>query len=250
ASDVYQANALADRMNAVASQTSTVILYKDDKYGEDLAIDTYAALDGAVAAATKTHSYTVYPDQQQLLNEIASVLGEVIGVDQPETVVIVGTSEATAIILSYLSAAADINPQLIPQEFILSHGAVPSMPVTINTAQGDPTKQLLYAIQEGLAPIIFDENNFTAFNIRYKIKFNDQDAITTSSLSYDSLLVIAFAMAAIPSGEPITGANIAAQMPKLVDPGGTFINFSGGTAFISQAVNALSAGNTVDLQGV
>ncbi|HLT39195.1 MAG TPA: hypothetical protein VK034_23080, partial [Enhygromyxa sp.] len=118
------------------------------------------------------------------------------------------------------------------------------------TAQGDPTKQLLYAIQEGLAPIIFDENNFTAFNIRYKIKFNDQDAITTSSLSYDSLLVIAFAMAAIPSGEPITGANIAAQMPKLVDPGGTFINFSGGTAFISQAVNALSAGNTVDLQGV
>src|SRR5690606_41046714 len=59
ASDVYQANALADRMNAVASQTSTVILYKDDKYGEDLAIDTYAALDGAVAAATTTHSYSV-----------------------------------------------------------------------------------------------------------------------------------------------------------------------------------------------
>src|SRR5690606_22164792 len=114
-----------------------------------------------------------------------------------------------------------------------THGAVPSMPITINNAPNDPTKQLLYAIQEGMAPIIFDENNFNAFNIRYKIKFNDQDAITTSSLSYDSLLVIAFAMSAVPDGEPITGANIAAQMHKLVDPNGTFINFSGGTAFIS-----------------
>jgi len=124
------------------------------------------------------------------------------------------------------------------------------MPTTVNNAPDDPTKGLLYSIMEGVAPIIFDESNFAAFNIRYKIKFNDQEAITTSSLSYDSLLTIAFAMSGIPEGEPITGANIAAQMGKLVDENGTFINFSGGTGFISTAVNALSTGDSVDLQGV
>jgi ABC-type branched-subunit amino acid transport system substrate-binding protein len=250
ASDVYQANAMGDRLNAIASQQSTVILYKNDAYGSDLAADTYARLSGGLASATKTYAYSVFADQAQLLDEIASVLGPVIANDQPQTVVILGTSEATAIILSYLQAAAQIDPQLIPQRFIMSHGAVPSMPVTIQAAPNDQTRQLLYTIMEGVAPIIFDQNNFAAFNIRYKIKFNDEDAITTSSLSYDSLLVAAFAMAAIPEGEAITGANMAAQMSRLVDTDGTFINFSGGTSFISQAVNALSTGGSVDLQGV
>ena len=44
-----QANALADRMNDVASLNSTVIVYKDDSYGTDLATDTYAELDGPLA---------------------------------------------------------------------------------------------------------------------------------------------------------------------------------------------------------
>jgi hypothetical protein len=249
ASDVYQANALADRMEAIASQESTVILFKNDAYGTDLTVDAYGALSGPLQAATKTHSYQVYPTMDELQNEIATVLGPVVGVDQPETVVIVGTSEAALIMLIYLQVASQIDPALIPQRFILTHGAVPSMPVAVNNAPNDPTKNLLYSIMEGVAPIIFDEQNFTAFNVRYKIKFNDQDAITTSSLSYDSLLVIGFAIAGIPAGEPITGANIAAQMPRLVDKDGTFINFMG-TAFISQAVNALSTGGSVDLQGV
>ncbi len=250
ASDIYQANALADRMNAVASQTSTVILYKDDAYGNDLAADTYAALSGPVASATKTYAYTVYPDMDDLLNEIAGVLGPVVADDQPQTVVIIGTSEAALIMLSYLQVAGQIDPLLIPQKFIMSHGAIPSMSTTVNSAPDDPTKQLLYAIMEGVAPIVFDEENFAAFNIRYKIKFNDQDAITTSSLGYDSLLATAFAMSAIPEGDPVTGPNIAAQMGKLVDANGTAISFSGGTSFISQAVNALSTDNTVDLHGV
>jgi ABC-type branched-subunit amino acid transport system substrate-binding protein len=250
ASDVYQANAMGDRMNAIASEQSTVILYKDDIYGNDLAEDTYARLSGPLGAATKTYAYTVFADPEDLQDEIAEVLGPVIANDQPETVVILGTSEATAIILIYLQAASQIDPQLIPQKFIMSHGAVPSMPVTVQTATDDPTRQLLYSIMEGVAPIIFDESNFAAFNVRYKIKFNNEDAITTSSLSYDSLLVAAFAMAAIPEGEAITGTNMAAQMSRLVDADGTFINFSGGTSFISTAVNALSTGGSVDLQGV
>ena len=250
ASDVYQANALADRMNAIASLDSTVIVYKNDAYGTDLTVDAYAALSAPLMAATKTYPYQVHADMEDLLDEIAALLGPIVANDQPETLVIVGTSEATAIILTYLAVASQINPQLIPERFIMTHGAVPGMTTTINSAPNDPTRQLLYSLMEGVAPIIFDETNFNAFNIRYKIRFNDQDAITTSSLTYDSLLVIGFAMAAIPDGEPVTGANIAAQMHRLVDKSGPLINFSGGTSFIATAVNALSTGNSVDLRGV
>ena len=250
-SDVYQANALADRMNAVASQTSTTILFKNDAYGNDLAIDAYGALDGALANNTTTYAYNVFADQQDLLDEIGTVLGQVLAQPTPpETVVIVGTSEAAAIILTYLQTAAQINPALIPQKFIVSHGAVPAMIDAVNLAPDEPTKGALYALMEGVAPIIFDEENFNAFNIRYKIKFMDQDAITTSSLSYDSTLVAAFGIAAIPDGDPITGSNIAAQMEKLVDQDATLISFSGGTAFIDTAVNNLTAGNPVNLKGV
>jgi len=249
ASDVYQANALADRMNAVASTTGTVILYKNDAYGNDLAADAFAKLSPSLTANTKTYAYNVFADMDELQGELGTVLAPVIANDQPETVVIVGTSEAALIMLMYLQIASEIDLALMPQKFILTHGAVPSMPTTVNNAP-EPAKPLFYAIMEGVAPIIFDENNFAAFNIRYKFRFNDQDAITTSSLSYDSLLVAAFAMSAIPAGEPITGANIAAQMGKLVDPNGAVISFSGGTTFISTAVNALTTGNAVNLQGV
>ena len=250
ASDVYQANALADRMDAVASETSTVVLFKDDAYGNDLVADAIAALGDPIAAVTKTYSYEVPPDMDDLVDEISSVLGPVVANDAPETVAIVGTNEAALIILTYLQVAASIDPLLIPERFILTHGAVPSMPTAISNAPDNASRQLLYDVMEGVAPIIFDEQNFAAFNIRYKIKFNDQDAITTSSLSYDSLLVIAFAMATVPEGEAITGARIAEGMARLVDADGTLISFNDGTDFIRAAVNALSAGSSVDLKGV
>ena len=39
-------------------------------------------------------------------------------------------------------------------------------------------------------------------------------------------------------------------MDKIVDKDGTFVNFSGGTAFIDEAVNNLTAGNNIDIKGV
>jgi hypothetical protein len=102
---------------------------------------------------------------------------------------------------------------------------------------------------EGVAPVVFDPINYGAFNIKYKIAFNDADPITTSSLSYDAMMVTAFAMAAIPAGDPITGNAIAANMSKLVDAdNGVVIDF-GVQGFIDDAVTALTVG-TVDLKGI
>lgn len=266
-SDVFQAEAIAARLPAVPDEKlgglplgpldfdNMVIVHKNDAYGEDLATDIVTELsevDPGLAGVTQVFGYDVPLDVADLQAEVGALLGPIAGgANPPEVVVIVGTSEAQAIILIYLSLTQQLNPPPPFPYFVVSHGAVPAMQYTISpgaTMLGLPVQGLLYSYMEGVAPIIFDEENYTAFNIRYKVKFNNQDAITTASLSYDALLVTAFAMSAIGDGE-ITGTNIAAQMGKLIDPAGTSVNF-GNDMFITTAVNALSVGGTVDLKGV
>ena len=124
----------------------------------------------------------------------------------------------------------------------------------VNAVSDDAVKMLLMPNVEGVAPDVLDPQNFAAFNIRYKIRFNDSDAITASSLGYDAAMVTIFAMSAIPQGEPVTGAAIAANMAKLVDAGGAKVSFDDvdGTelVFIKKAHNALVSAKTVDLKGV
>ncbi len=264
-SDVYQAEALADRLEVVPDEKlaalplgplvfdNMVIVHKDDYYGGDLATDVLSHLPGPLQGATDVYEYSVPLVTEDLLTEIGALLAPIAGgANPPEVVVIIGTSEAQAIILTYLQLAQTLNPPPPFPYFVVSHGAVPAMQYTISpgaTAAGLQVQGALYSYMEGVAPIIFDPDNYNAFNIRYKVKFAGQDSITTASLSYDALLVTAFAMAAIPAGDPITGPNIAAQMGKLVDPAGTFVSF-GDDMFITQAVNALTVGGTVDLKGV
>ena len=59
-------------------------------------------------------------------------------------------------------------------------------------------------------------------------------------------------MCTVAADADVTGAAIAAAMPKLVDPDGEFISFSGSDlSFIGDARNALATeGGSVDLQGV
>ena len=173
---------------------------------------------------------------------------------RPRSSWLVGTSETAAFILGYLQAIAVMEPPPYPR-FVLSHGGLATLPDLIKhpmVIDDDALQMLLYAIIEGVAPEIFDQENFAAFNTRYMLKFDDENALTTSSLSYDATLVALMAAAAIPDGEPVTGANIAAQMHRLVDSNGTFVSFGPeiDTTFIKTAVNTLTAGGSVDLKGV
>ncbi len=126
----------------------------------------------------------------------------------------------------------------------------------INTppANNDRLKMALIPNVEGVAPDSLDPANFAAFNTRYKIRLNDVDASLASSLGYDAAMVTIFAMAAIPEGDPVIGAAIAANMAKLVDVNGTKVSFDevDGTdlLFIKKARNALVSAKTVDLKGV
>lgn len=257
ASDIYQANAIADRVEAIAQDTdNVVIVHKNDLYGTDLAADAFALMGGSVNI-TDVFPYDVQLDPEAPIVDVENIIANTLftdGGNPPEIIVLVGTSELIAFVLGYLQAAVVQQPPAIPR-FVFSHGAVATMPDTIkfpDIIDDDATQMLLYSIMEGVSPSIFDPENFAAFNTRYFLKFDEENIITTSSLAYDSALVTLFAMSAIPDGEPITGANIAAQMDKLVDPGGTFISFGPDidTTFIQTAFNALSTGGTVDLKGV
>lgn len=258
ASDVYQAHAIADRLEALTpGDENVVIVNKNDQYGNGLAADTFA--NAGSVDITDVLAYDV--DLENPLEPIVDIEDHIAntiftdgGANPPEVIVLMGTSETAAFILGYLQAISIMQPPPYPR-FVLSHGSVPAIPDLIKhpmVIDDDALQMLLYASIEGIAPEIFDQENFAAFNTRYMLKFDDENALTTSSLSYDSALVTLMAAAAIPDGEPVTGANIAAEMGRLIDPNGTLISFGPeiDTTFIKTAVNTLTAGGSVDLQGV
>lgn len=275
-SDVYQANGFVDRMVAL-QPARLLVLYKDDAYGQGLVNAMQTQLVADLAPATVFFAAYENPasfggDTMALLDSYGLVLGAALtqpGVAQAQAaydspddhytdVVVLGTSEMEALVTSYVSIWAQLFAFAPLPRFTVSHGAVPSMErtvqnlgVTPNTEPLAPLRPLLHANLEGISPNVFDPDNFAAFNIRYKIAFGNQDALTSSSLSYDATLAALFAAVTVPGSQEITGAAIADGMASLEDPRGLPVSFGGvGLQFIQTARNALASGNTVDLQGV
>jgi ABC-type branched-subunit amino acid transport system substrate-binding protein len=261
-SDVYQANAVADRVLDIDMPpvTRLALLHKEDAYGNGIASDVVERLMVPLGNGLTVHPY---PDPTTLsMAELMIAYGTIVsqawgaqGDPHPDTLVFAGTSEIASLVLLVLNLWNSTNPPVPLPRLIVTHGAVPSMEDIINhPSTPDPLKQPLMGVLEGTAPVVFDPQNFASFNARYKAVFNDTDAITASSLSYDAGMVVMFAMAAIPMGDPITGAAIRDNIAKLQDPMGTKVSFDdvdGLTlTFIKTAHNALVTDKTVDLKGV
>jgi len=257
-SDVYQANALADRVLQLdPTATRVALLGKADAYGKGIISDVTKRLSKLLGAGFKTFEYPdpVSKTPDEIANEYAAILGAAWGTKDmhPDTLLFAGTSEVAGLVLGTMNVWGSENPLPPAPRFIVTHGAVPSMEGIVKAAP-DAVKPVLMANLEGVAPDILDPQNYESFNIRYKLRFNDTEAITTSSLAYDAALVTIFAMSAIPQGDPVTGAGIAKNVEKLVDGDGTKVSFGDvdGTEllFIQKARNALISGGTVDLRGV
>jgi len=259
ASDVYQANALADRVLALTNPVAAkvAILGKDDSYGNGIISDMTKRLGPLLLAGFQTWAYpdpaTLTPDELKM--QYALILGEAWGPKgmHPDTMLFAGTSEVANLVLGTMSAWGAENPLPAPPRMIVTHGAVPSMESMVNAAPM-ASKGLLMQILEGVAPVIFDPQNFEAFNLRYRLRFDGLDSITAGSLSYDAAMVTILGIAAIAQGEAITGATIAKNMARLVDKKGTAVSFGDvdGTTltFIETAHNALITNKNVDLKGV
>ncbi|MEM7154302.1 MAG: ABC transporter substrate-binding protein [Myxococcota bacterium] len=273
--DVFQGNALIDRLTADydPAPARLLVLNKDDAYGNELqqqiAADLVTDLAPAEVYFANYPGPETFGSKEELLSSYGTVLGQALaqaGIatsamdydsadDHYTHVLIIGTSEAEALILSYMSAWGQLYNFAPLPLFTVTHGAVPTMEDIVNSAAAIPELAmvwpLLQAQMRGTSPNIFDAENFTAFNIRYQINFNDEEALTSSSLAYDAALAAMFAMVTIPAGEEITGTGIANGMAALNDPKGAEISFGDApNVFIQDARNILAAGNTVDLQGV
>lgn len=283
APDTYQANGIIDRMTerrAEAVETRMerlLILAKDDAYGTGLLAGVQTQLE-ALLPADRVHIATYenpasFDTQEELLASygatIAGAFGALPGTftdreDHYTDILFMGTSETQALLYAYFSGWATLqvappDPSPALPRFTFSHGSVPELERMINeigptpgTEALEPLKPVINGNIEGVSPIIFDTDNFTAFNIRYRIRFNNEDALTSAALSYDAALATFFAMSAVPGDQQIQGSDIATAYNDLMDPGGTAVSFSGATlAFISEARNAMAVdGGSVDLQGV
>jgi hypothetical protein len=257
-SDVYQANALADRVLELEPAAAKVtLLGKADSYGKGIISDVTKRLGPVFKTGFKTFEYPdpVSKTPDEIMNEYSLILQQAWGPMgmHPDTMLFAGTSEVVNLVLGTMLAWGAENPPPTPPRIIVTHGAVPSMEDIVNGAP-EQIKALLMQTVEGVAPDVLDPQNFASFNIRYKLRFNDADAITASSLGYDAAMVTIFAMSAIPQDEPITGAAIAANIAKLRDENAAKVSFGDvdGTEllFIKAAHNALVTGKTVNLKGV
>lgn len=280
-SDVYQGNAIIDRftidLGIDSGASRLLVLNKDDAYGNELrdfiGSDLNAYFDNVYFASYPGPE--TFGSMPELLAAYGEVLGQALvepGVTSPAMyanpedhythILIIGTSEAEVFVVSYLGLWAQNyyaqNPAIPLPLITLSHGAVPQMEqmvagvgVNPGTEALAPFRPLLWNNMRGTSPNIFDPENFDAFNFRYQIRFMNEQALTSSSLSYDAAMAAMFAMVTVPAGEEITGTAIANGMASLNDPMGTPISFGDLVAvFVQEARNTLAAGNTVDLQGV
>lgn len=251
-SDVYQASALRDRLllDLDPKPENIVILSKDDTYGNGLADDIVPALLSGASKVT-TYRYadpTSFASEEELLSAYGSAIAGAFQ-ESPDALVLLGTSEIAQLIGAYVKTWGELTPGQPLPRFILSHGAVPVMEDAVNQVSSGPLRETLIPLVEGTAPVIQDTENFGFYNIRYKIRFDEQDAVTSSSLSYDATMVVMFAMATVGEAE-ISGADISAGISRLVDKGGTAISFGSDLSFIKATVDTLAIGGNVDLRGV
>ena len=258
-SDVYQANALADRVLQLdPTATRVALLGKADAYGKGIISDVTKRLSKLLGVGFKTFEYPdpVSKTPDEIANEYAAILGAAWATkgNHPDTFLFAGTSEVANFVAGIMNLWNSEGMLIPAPRVIVTHAAIPSLEGIVNAAATAEDKMTLIANLEAVAPDVLDPENFESFNIRYKLRFNDTEAITFSSLAYDAALVTIFAMSAVPQGDPVTGSGIAANVSKLVDGGGPKVSFGDvdGTEllFIQKAHNALISGGTVDLKGV
>lgn len=276
--DVFQGNALIDRftLDLMPSPARLLVLNKDDDYGNEMqqliAAQLTTGLPGIEIYFDTFEPPENFASQEDMLSSYGEVLGQALAqpgiatmaadYDSPDDhythVLIIGTSEAEALVASYFGIWGQLYSMFAPPPMMtVTHGAVPTMEdIVRNIAQSKDKgfamlAPVVQASLRGTSPNIFDAENFTAFNIRYQIRFNDEEALTSSSLAYDAAMAAMFAMVTVGPDDEITGSAIATGMASLADPAGTPISFGDPVnTFVQDARNTLAAGNTVDLQGV
>lgn len=254
ASDEFQGVAFVKRVEALGVP-NTLILYKDDKYGKDLQEQISPALISLLGPANvkiaKYDNPITIPDQTERRQKYGQIIGQALADFEPQSVLILGTSEGAEIGGAYLTVASASNKSL--GKIIFSHGVIPTMADFFKALPESQAQAFIQAkLVEGIAPDIFDPNDQTYkdFTLAYNLAFEGTQSALPATTSFDAAMTIFFAMSALPANDTITGRKIANNIGRLVDKSasGVEVRFFT-TGYISKATSALSQGKGIDMIG-
>lgn len=250
-SDVHQSAALVDLISLFDPDPAKVVLFiKNDQYGNGILAEVtdplLVRLPSGGLVTLKYSDPANFANNDELLTEYGARIATAISA-VPDTIVVAGTSEARELILFYLDTWSRQEPLPPLPRFVVTHGGVSQMEGIVNVVAESFRPALMRNIS-GVGPSISDIENFPAYQIRYGIRFEHEPPME-SAPAYDATMVAMLAMAA--AGQSPSGKEIAEEIARLVDPAGTPISFGGaGVKFISDAVQVLESGGSLDLQGV
>lgn len=248
-SDVLQARAFYERVRELHAQQPRRILVfvKDDAYGQGLSAQLSGGASNLATVVGNTNIYYVtYPDFAPLtVEERTMAVSDAVGTalsqfSNPNLILGIGTTEVASVIGGYFGQAG-------PMQAVLSHGGAPALATMASSSGGALTDtQLVTAI----GPNIFDTLNYPVYLGRFEQEYPGTPPITISTLTYDATMSVLLAMSGVPVGEPLTGANIAAAVPKIADKDGTKVSYGDDADYFNTAKSILQGGGTIDYRGV
>ena len=159
---------------------------------------------------------------------------------QPNLILLFGTNEVISSGLDAIEAGwpGGMSPPPRPQYLISDGGEAQELLTEIMSNPGVRTRV------RGTVP---GTNNplFQTFSLAYQGKYGMAANVFGMAGSYDSIYLLAYAIAAIPSGRAIDGMGVSTGMTEMI--GGTAINV--GTMQMQTALSTLSGGHPIAING-
>lgn len=241
------------------STPQIAVFYKDDQYGRDLqSLLISRFTDRYPEASIEFYRYadpaSLDFDPARIAQEFGTVIAAALSGDNAmptaDLVLFVGTGETASLAKGYISALPNQQAAL-SKRYIFSHGGAADAP---NMFDGDNgLSETLMGNVEAVTPNIFNQPYYTKWQQRYSITFSAPAQTSVGGVAYDGAYMAIFAMAGVPSGSDITGANVT----KVIEEGrlqntdtGTEIVLEENTSFPGEAREALRNGGDIDIVGV
>jgi branched-chain amino acid transport system substrate-binding protein len=229
---------------ATAANLTTIklaILYKNDSYGSGLftAVTSSLSINGSPVGDPKNAGNFKPVQYAQDGSDLPSAVAQVVAF-QPNIVALFGTNEVVSSGLDTIEQTwpGGTTPPPRPYYLISDGGEVQELLDEITKSAGVRTRV------RGTVP---GTNNslFQAFNLKYSGKYGSFPNVFGQAGSYDSIYLLAYAIASLGSGTTVDGTGISNGMTKMV--GGTAIDV--GVGQMQTAVNGLMGGSAIDING-
>jgi ABC-type branched-subunit amino acid transport system substrate-binding protein len=170
-----------------------------------------------------------------------------LALDNPDYSLIVADDDASNLMHSLYTHDGSFKTTA---QFLFTDGALG--PNLIGTMPNNDICKRVFGTAPGFPTVVAGAmntagTNWASFRSRYKGLYNSDPADTSFvANTYDATYVIAMVVAGVPSGQPITGDKLAAEMMRLSGPG---MKINVGQNDFPQGVNLLRQGATIDFVG-